>query len=514
MESRSARLPHLAPCCRRMTRLLTCILLTTLSFWAVASDESLGELRAACSSSDNIESNCNRYIAAGGTDYTAFIRLANQYKKSGNLKLAAEIFEKALEQHKTNIRLSRKISNQKSNINEEIWLKTAPRISSEDGILRGKCLKLAKVIPKTALRSCQQYLESNANDREVLEIVAAITSKSRAKSSEKPIVVAESPQPAPPIAAQTTVDQKPGKDPIKAQETIIPEPKISVKETLSQGVVGSASVTASTVNPGVIQDIRTQLQELYSLIEEKAVQQPELVSPSNVIAEKGKRYAVVVGNANYDPRIGKLKNPVNDASDIAAALKQLGFSVDLLIDTDLVQMERAIESMSKNAQSEDTLLFYFAGHGVALDGENYLIPANTALKDSIDIRYKALRLSYALERMDRAASGSGVTIVMLDACRNNPFVGERGTARGGLATVSGPSGSLIAFATAPGMVAQDGDGRNGVYTKYLLRHITKPGLQVEDMFKRVRVDVESATEGQQIPWENSSMRGSFYFNKF
>ena len=118
-----------------------------------------------------------------------------------------------------------------------------------------------------------------------------------------------------------------------------------------------------------------------------------------------------------------------------------------------------------------------------------------------------------MERMSRASTDSGVTIVMLDACRNNPFVAERGATRGGLATVSGPSGSLIAFATAPGMVAQDGDGSNGVYTKHLLKHIAKSGLKVEDMFKRVRVDVESATQGQQIPWENSSMRGDFYFNK-
>lgn len=215
---------------------------------------------------------------------------------------------------------------------------------------------------------------------------------------------------------------------------------------------------------------------------------------------------MVIGNQDYKEQ--PLRNPANDAQDMAETLKRLGFSVQLIQDADLREMETAARTFSSRLRNSDVGLFFYAGHGVQSDGVNYLVPVKADIQGATDLRYKAMDVGFVLDLMEDA--GSKLNIVILDACRNNPFRGMRGGSRG-LLNMSGPAGSIIAFATSPNNTAEDGDGRNGIYTKYLLQNIQKPGVSIEEMFKLVRIGVSRETHGRQTPWENSSLSREFCF---
>ena len=220
------------------------------------------------------------------------------------------------------------------------------------------------------------------------------------------------------------------------------------------------------------------------------------------------RTALVIGNATYET--GPLRNPVNDATDMAALLQRLGFEVALLKDAKLRAMEEAIETFSQKLRKGGVGLFYFAGHGVQVAGENYIVPIGARISREQDIRFETVQVGRILGGMEDA--GNDVNLIILDACRDNPFARSfRSGAQRGLAVSQAVRGSLMAYATAPGKTAADGNSRNGVYTQQLLRHMATPGMKVEDVFKRVRLSVEDATNGQQTPWETTSLRGDFYF---
>lgn len=221
------------------------------------------------------------------------------------------------------------------------------------------------------------------------------------------------------------------------------------------------------------------------------------------------RTALVIGNASYT-QIPALKNPVNDARDVAAKLRSLGFDVTSLVDLDRRGMEQAIREFGRKVRAQKgDALFYYAGHGVERDGRNYLIPLRAEIKDPEDLPYKAVDVGQLLTQLESAKNG--VNIIVLDACRNNPYESFRGIAVSGLASLSGPTGSLIAFSTSPGNVAADGEGRNGIFTKHLLNAMSIPGATLEETFQRVRRDVAKETGRAQIPWSNSSVIGEFYF---
>ena len=171
------------------------------------------------------------------------------------------------------------------------------------------------------------------------------------------------------------------------------------------------------------------------------------------------RTALVIGNSAYPT--APLKNPVNDATDMAAALKRLGFDVTLLTDATMRQMEEAVRAFGLKLRGGGIGLFYFAGHGVQVAGENYLVPVNAAIQSEGDVKYGSLNAGLVLAKMEDA--GNGPNVVILDACRNNPFARSFRSAEAGLARMDAPTGSLIAYATAPGHVASDGEGRNGVW---------------------------------------------------
>jgi formylglycine-generating enzyme required for sulfatase activity len=220
-----------------------------------------------------------------------------------------------------------------------------------------------------------------------------------------------------------------------------------------------------------------------------------------------KRVALVMGNAAYTDM--PLRNPVNDANDISAKLRLLGFEVTTLTNRNRSQMTQAIRQFGLSASGAEAALFYFAGHGIQVRGRNYLLPVGQSFQSEAEVETEAVEVNSILARLDEA--GAKVGVLILDACRNNPLARSGRTASRGLARMDAPSGALVAFAAQPGAEAQDGSGRNGTYTKHLLTHIGTPGLRIEDVFKRVRADVERETGRSQSPREESSLTADFYF---
>lgn len=220
------------------------------------------------------------------------------------------------------------------------------------------------------------------------------------------------------------------------------------------------------------------------------------------------RLALIIGNSTYDS--APLANPVNDASDMAAALKKLGFTVILKKNASIEVMEEAIEDFGNRLKKGGVGLFYYAGHGIQAYGSNYLIPVGARIKKESDIKYRAIDAGRILDEMQNA--NNGMNIVILDACRDNPFSRSFRSAGRGLSIISAaPRGTFITYSTSPGNVAADGKGRNSPYTESLLKHMSTPGLPIEHVFKRVRQELAGKTKGQQIPWELSSLSGDFYF---
>ncbi len=219
------------------------------------------------------------------------------------------------------------------------------------------------------------------------------------------------------------------------------------------------------------------------------------------------RVALVIGNSRY--KEAPLKNPANDAAAIGDNLKKMGFSVIAQIDTGKAAMENAIRSYGEQlTKSKGVGLFYFAGHGLQINWRNFLVPVDAHLGNVDDIPRQTVDLSALLGGIGKA--GNPMNIVILDACRDNPFGGNLKSGKG-LSQMDAPLGTLLAYATAPGNVASDGSGENGLYTENLLREIHAPEAKIEDVFKRVRLAVRRASNGQQIPWESTSLEEDFYF---
>jgi len=223
------------------------------------------------------------------------------------------------------------------------------------------------------------------------------------------------------------------------------------------------------------------------------------------------RVALVIGNSNYT-KLPVLPNPSNDARLMEQTLRKVGFEVVSAIDADRITIARAVRKFGRalRAGDKDTVgLFYFAGHGVQSRGVNYFIPLGADIEDEADLDIEAISAADILSQMETA--GNALNLMILDACRNNPFKGMMRSASRGLARVQAASGSLVAFSAAPGQVATDGEGANSPYTRALVKAMQVPGLSIERMFKQVRVSVEAQTGNRQTPWEESSLRGEFYF---
>ncbi|MBN1648963.1 MAG: SUMF1/EgtB/PvdO family nonheme iron enzyme [Spirochaetales bacterium] len=210
------------------------------------------------------------------------------------------------------------------------------------------------------------------------------------------------------------------------------------------------------------------------------------------------RFALVIGNSNY-AELGKLKNPLNDAKDIAAALKKIGFEVELFLDADLAKMETGVVNLGRrlSGKADSIGLFYFAGHGVQSNGQNFLIPSGAQIASESFLRTKSLSAQAVLDELRRA--GNRLNTIILDACRDNPFGWSRGGSRGLSVVGSQPPGSIIVYATSAGSTAGDGNGRNGLFTSELLKNLTTEGLEINQVFRKTGAGVQKQSGGKQIP---------------
>ena len=265
----------------------------------------------------------------------------------------------------------------------------------------------------------------------------------------------------------------------------------------------------------IIQETPVQHIQHIKPVDTTAQVSPVTVNPtsfSSMTMDKSsteRRIALVIGNSAYQ-YTAQLANPTNDAEDITHALQKFNFQVILKTNADLETMADAVFQFGEKLKGGGVGLFYYSGHGLQVKGENYLLPIDANLIREDDVKRKAISANDIVDKMGEGKSH--LNLVFLDACRNNPFPSSTRAVNRGLGGMSAPSGTLLIFSTNPDNVALDGNGRNGTYTKHLLQQITQPGLEVGMLLRKVRSAVKGETSGQQVPWENGSIEGEFYFS--
>ena len=233
-----------------------------------------------------------------------------------------------------------------------------------------------------------------------------------------------------------------------------------------------------------------------------------LANATDTDLSRAPRHALVIGNSKYS--VGPLVNPANDAPAIADRLRQAGFSVTMKLDSGRTEMQQSIRDFAQKLQTTRGVgVFYYAGHGLQLNWRNFLVPVDAQIKKKADIQAQGVDVGLLLDGLTRARNP--LNLIILDACRNNPFGDDFRTEDKGLSQLDAPPGTLLAYATAPGNTAEDGEGSHGLYTDHLLREMQQPGAAVEEVFKRVRLAVRRQSQGVQIPWESTSLEGDFSF---
>jgi hypothetical protein len=224
---------------------------------------------------------------------------------------------------------------------------------------------------------------------------------------------------------------------------------------------------------------------------------------------KAPKVALVVGNGKYKDA-PELKNAPNDAKGMSEALRASGFAVSTLVDTGRGALIQAIRDYVNGMEKQKAVgLFYFAGHGVQLDWRNYMLPIDAVIDKVEDVAKQSVDVARLMEGLTKAANP--MNVIILDACRENPFGSAKPVAQKGLSQMDAPPHTILAYATSPGNVASDGEGVNGLYTENLLRELKVPEAKIEDVFKRVRLGVRRKTNGAQIPWESTSLEEDFWF---
>ncbi|MDH3740468.1 MAG: caspase family protein, partial [Hyphomicrobiales bacterium] len=228
-------------------------------------------------------------------------------------------------------------------------------------------------------------------------------------------------------------------------------------------------------------------------------------------AQAETRIALIIGNSDY-AHTQKLDNPANDANLLAASLQSIGFQVDSHTDLEQKKLRRAVASFARKITDAgpDTMAFFFyAGHGLQVNGTNFLIPVDAQIEAEADVPVEGVSANDVFHTL--RAAGAKVNVIVLDACRNNPFKAASRSMSRGLARMVTPAGSIISYATAPGRVAADGDGANSPFSAALAKVIVKPGLTIEQVFKQVRIAVHETTNGEQLPTEESQLLRDVYF---
>ncbi len=287
------------------------------------------------------------------------------------------------------------------------------------------------------------------------------------------------------------------------KDNFIREAKINLPN-LNSNVVTNTDRTDIDRERQQLAEERRRLEE-----EKRRLQQNNQRDNAAIPTDNRRRFALVIGNANYSS-LPKLQNAINDARAMTQALRSTGFSVATHENLDLTGMQNAVRTFGEQLGKNDVGLIFFAGHGVQVKGKNYLVPVRENIKKSFEVPSNALDVDLVLATLENVKND--LNIVVLDACRS-PFPGESRGASRGLATLEAGKGIFVAFSTSPGKEASDGSDANSPYTKNLSRLLTEKGLSLEKVFKEVRKAVVSETNGEQIPWENSSLMGDFYFKQ-
>jgi hypothetical protein len=227
------------------------------------------------------------------------------------------------------------------------------------------------------------------------------------------------------------------------------------------------------------------------------------------LGDAQQKFALVIGNSAYS-HAAPLKNPVNDAIAVAHLLDSLGFEVNLARDLANDEFKNRVTALNDSITDGSIVFFFFAGHGIQVDQKNYLVPVDARLDKSTNVPFEAISVDLVLRSFESVNPG-GLTVMVLDACRNNPFRSWERGGEAGLAAVSPPSGSIVGFSTSPGSVASDGTGTNGLYTSVLLQQL-RVNQRIEDVFIQTRNEVERISGGRQSPWELSRLRGKYFLN--
>jgi tetratricopeptide (TPR) repeat protein len=346
-------------------------------------------------------------------------------------------------------------------------------------------------------------------------VIAATSTASSSTQKQQPNVKKDEP------VQKNTPSTEKKEDAVQNSNGATPQSDASSDNLIASRLAGkksSTQVSKTTSEPKTNSEPAKTIETPLVVNSPPSSAQKTVATVVNPIADAYKderRFALVIGNSKYPQSIGVLKNPVNDATDIAKELEKSNFDVQLLTDATYGQMRAAMlkfkEKVDAGEKDKTVALFYYAGHGLAHDDENYLVPIDAMIEYEDDIA----RYCFGVQRMVLAnmeRSNSRMNIVILDACRNNPFPAlTRSAGQQGLGEMKRARGSFIAYATAPGSVASDGSGRNGLYTQELLKAMRKPGLTIEQVFKEVRASVGRMSGDKQNTWDSSNIIGEFYF---
>jgi hypothetical protein len=266
--------------------------------------------------------------------------------------------------------------------------------------------------------------------------------------------------------------------------------------------------TENFVDTLVLQKYQNVEKEVNEIKKTETILLPSTVFTSVKPINEQSKVALIIGNADYT-KSAKLKNPLNDANAIDSALSNIGFKVVKVLNADFNGMRKGLSDFSKLAKNADVALFYYAGHGLQVDGENYLVPINANIETKEQVALETISIEMVIKTLEMTSNQKRLNVLVLDACRSNPFETWSRSTGGGLAQVNPPNGTLIAFATSPGSTAADGIDGNGLYTGELIKQLGNH-QRIEDVFINTRVAVEEKSHGQQSPWELARLRGQFY----
>ncbi|MBF0265758.1 MAG: caspase family protein [Gammaproteobacteria bacterium] len=449
---------------------------------------------------------CRQALKENQNSLKLTIVLAKSLEGIHSYQKAKDIYENGLKVFPENKYLKKRLSIASSFLDETEWQKQRQALQQEKDIVNKKkakvkvnILKCKKFSGLKALKACDDALAVLGNNPELL------LSKAKLQFSLKQYH--QSLKNYQSVLAIIPSQDEAIKKVDEINQLLANFSKKTIAQNRKQTIIATTTASASASAP--LPNTTPALKSKPKAPAAAKVILPEITFQELVDESASQtRVALVIGNADYQN--APLRNPVNDAKDMSKALKQYGFNVTSLINADLRKMNKEISQFGKKLKGDNTVgLFYYAGHGLQIQGKNYLVPIGANIEGEADIAYEAVDAGRILSQMEFA--DNGLNMVILDACRNNPFARSWRSTTKGLAKMEAPAGSLMLYATSPGNVAADGKGNNGLFTENLLKNMSKNGLKIEDIFKQTAISVSKTTKKMQIPYIEGVILGDFYF---